>query len=121
MKIAITSTGRQKGAPVDPRFGRASYFILAEVDENVTFLDVVPNTQNQQSPQGAGIQSAQTIHANKAEAVVTGHVGPKAYRALAAAGIAIYLTTGGTVQEAAEAYLSGYLTRAQSADVEGHW
>jgi predicted Fe-Mo cluster-binding NifX family protein len=54
-------------------------------------------------------------------ALITGHVGPKAFSALQAGHVAIYTGASGTVAEAIEQYKAGKLRAAQSADVEGHW
>ena len=32
MKIAISAQGRELSSPVDPRFGRAAYFIIYEME-----------------------------------------------------------------------------------------
>ena len=58
-----------------------------------------------------------------AEAVITGNVGPKAFRTLQAAGIKIYLCPeeSVTVQEALDRYNKGELTEVSEANVSGHW
>ena len=73
------------------------------------------------SAQGAGIQAAQTVARALVQAVVTGHCGPKAFRVLSAAGIAVYTTDAATVAEALERFRSGSLSALRSADVDGHW
>ncbi len=62
--------------------------------------------------QGAGIQAAQAVIDNKATAVITGHCGPKAFRALKAAGIEVFLAPDGTVDEA--------VTRFEAGESEGN-
>lgn len=119
MKIAITCQGTDLDSPVDPRFGRAANFLIVDTDTEA--FQAVPNTQNLNAAQGAGIQSAQAVAAQDVEAVATGHVGPKAFRALAAAGITIYLGAEGTVRDALDAVKNGRLETADNADVEGHW
>jgi predicted Fe-Mo cluster-binding NifX family protein len=52
---------------------------------------------------------------------VTGHCGPKAFRTLEAAGIAVFIGASGTVADAVEQLRSGALERAASPDVAGHW
>lgn len=104
---------------VDPRFGRAKNLILYDMD--TAAFEVVGNEQNLQAAQGAGIQAAQSVANTGAEAVITGHCGPKAFRTLTAADIAVYCDAQGTVAEAVEAYKNGKLVRADQADVEGHW
>jgi len=119
MKVAITSTGTTKDSQMDLRFGRAQYFIIA--DTQTGEFEAVANSQNLNAAQGAGIQSAQTVAQQGAEAVVTGHVGPKAFRTLAAAGIKIYLVDNLTVEEALERLKKGELTVTSTADVDSHW
>lgn len=119
MKLVITSQGNTLESPVDPRFGRAKYFVLVDTETNqVTAHD---NVQNVNAPQGAGIQAAQTVARLGAEAVLTGNVGPKAFTTLQAAGIAIYPGASGTAQDALAQFQAGRLTVAAKANVEGHW
>lgn len=119
MKIAITSSGKTLDAPVDPRFGRAAFFIL--VDAKTGAFEVHDNAQTLNAAQGAGIQAAETVSRLGAEAVITGHCGPKAFRTLQAAGIKVVIGARGTVAEAIEDFKAGRLKPAESADVEGHW
>lgn len=119
MKIAITSEGKTLESSIDPRFGRAAGFVI--IDTETGALDYADNAQNLTLPQGAGIQAAQNVAATGVKAVITGHVGPKAYTALNKGGIEIFLGAKGTVGEALEAYKAGSLSAADSADKEGHW
>ena len=59
MKLAVTSTGKGLDANLDPRFGRAAYFII--VDPETMAFEVVKNNQNLNLSQGAGIQAGKTI------------------------------------------------------------
>jgi predicted Fe-Mo cluster-binding NifX family protein len=61
------------------------------------------------------------VAACDAQVLVTGHCGPKAFRGLAAAGIAIYTSDAPTVAAALELYREGKLKKSEQADVEGHW
>ena len=119
MKIAITTTGDTLEAPLDKRFGRAARFLV--IDGEGAVLDVVDNNQNLNAPQGAGIQSAQNVAATGAEAVISGHCGPKAFQVLTQSGIKIYACDAATVKEALQQFQSGKLKAAEDADVEGHW
>lgn len=106
-------------APLDSRFGRASRFLIYDLDgETFTLVD---NRQSLDAAQGAGIQSAETVARQGVKALVSGHCGPKAFRVLKAAGISIYTSSAATVREALAAYRAGTLVEAGSADVEGHW
>jgi len=119
MKVAVTSSGKTLDSPTDPRFGRAAYFILADT-ETGTF-EVHDNTQNLNAAQGAGIQSAEMVSRLNAEAVITGHCGPNAFRTLQASGIKVVIGAQGTVSEVLEAFKSGKLKSTGSPDVQGHW
>ncbi len=119
MKIAVTASGASLDAPLDPRFGRAARFIL--VDSATGAFTVHDNTQNLNAAQGAGIQAAETVSQLGAEVVITGHCGPKAFRALQAAGIQVVTGAAGTVREAVERFQKGELKPATDANVEGHW
>ncbi len=119
MKIAISSTGDSLDSNIDLRFGRACGFIIYDI-ENDTF-NFANNNQNLNAPQGAGIQAAQTVANQNADAVITGHCGPKAFKVLIDAGVKIYTGAEGTVKETVEKFKKGELKEALSADVEGHW
>jgi len=119
MKIAISSQGQDMSSAIDPRFGRAAGFIV--YDDQSGSYEHISNQQNLQAMQGAGIQTAQNVAQSGAKAVISGHVGPKAFSALQSGGIDIYLFQSGTVQEALDAFKAGKLERAQDADKPGHW
>ena len=119
MKIAFSTSGDNLDAPLDTRFGRARKFLVYEMETGG--IELIDNAQNVNSPSGAGIQAAETIARSGATALVTGHCGPKAFRVLSAAGVAVYNTDAPTIAAALERYRSGKLVPAESADVEGHW
>lgn len=119
MKIAISCQGNDINGEVDPRFGRAKGFMVCDTDTDTH--EYIDNTQNLNAAQGAGIQSAQNVAATGVAAVITGHVGPKAFTALAKGSIKIYLAGGGTVAEALAAFKDGKLEAAADADKPGHW
>jgi len=119
MIIAITSEGDTTDSRVDPRFGRAKFFLV--YNDEYGKWECVDNMQNFQAAQGAGIQAATTIANKKCNVLITGHCGPKAFRALSAAGVAIYLCDSGTVKEAFEKFQKGELKKTENADVQGHW
>lgn len=110
MKIAITAHGEDRQATVDSRFGRADYFVL--FDEEKDTWTALPNTQNLEAAHGAGIQAGQTLAKTGAKVLITGHVGPKAFKVLQAEQIAMYSLgeMNGTVAEALAAFQSGKLT-----------
>ena len=119
MRVAITAAGPELSSPVDQRFGRAHYLLVVDVPGRTTLA--IDNLAGMNAAQGAGIQAAQSVVDNNATALVTGHCGPKAFRALKAAGIDVYLTSGGTVADAVDRFEAGELALAPAADVDGHW
>ncbi|MCL6559773.1 MAG: NifB/NifX family molybdenum-iron cluster-binding protein [Firmicutes bacterium] len=119
MKVAVTSIGENLESRVDPRFGRCSWFIVADTESGD--YRAVSNEQNLNASQGAGIQAADHVSRQGVEAVITGHCGPKAFRTLSAAGIKVFSGADGTVAEVLKKFKSGELKEADGADVEGHW
>ncbi|MCP4574583.1 MAG: dinitrogenase iron-molybdenum cofactor biosynthesis protein [bacterium] len=119
MKIAVTAQGPTLESDVDPRFGRTQCFIVIDTDKGTH--RVVDNAQNLQAAQGAGIQAAQTMVDQSVEAVLTGNCGPKAFKVLGAARIAVHVGVKGTVAEAVAEFTAGSLPTAAAPNVEGHW
>ena len=121
MKIAITAKGKSLVSALDPRFGRAKYFLVLETETRD--FQAVSNDQNAQATQGAGIQAGKNVVDTGVEAVITGNVGPKAFRTLQAAGIKIYLCSGESLsaQEALDRFGKGELEEVSEANVAGHW
>ncbi len=119
MRIAVTSTGKDLDANTDPRFGRAAYFII--VNPETMKYEAVENSQNLNLPQGAGIQAGKTVIENKADVLVTGNCGPKAFKVLQSAGVKIFTGAQGSVSDAVLQYKNGELEDSGEANVEGHW
>ena len=119
MKVIVTSQGQDLDSPVDPRFGRAKYFLV--VDTETGDFSATDNSQNLNAAQGAGVQAGKNVVDLGAEAVITGHVGPRAFATLQAGGVAIHTGASGTVADAIEQFKAGTLMQSSGADVEGHW
>ena len=114
MNICITSDGNSLDSKVDPRFGRCQYFIIADTD--TLAFEAVQNP-NIEAMGGAGIQSGQLVSAQAVKAVLTGHVGPKAFQTLQSAGIDVITGVSGTVKEAVEKYKKGEFKPTQGPSV----
>lgn len=119
MKIAFTTAAQTLHGELDARFGRSPGFLI--VDTATSELRFVDNQQSYDSAQGAGIQAAQNIVNAGAQAVVTRHCGPKAFKVLRAASVKVFNTDLPTIEEALRAIEDGSLLPAAEADVEGHW
>jgi len=118
MKIAISSSGVTLESDVDPRFGRCPYYIIYDT-ENGSF-EAVEN-KSMLAGGGAGIQAAQNISDMKAEALITGNVGPNAFRVLSAASIKIYSGATGNIKDAVEKFKKGEYKQTGGPDVESHF
>ncbi len=118
MKIAVTSVGPGLDSQVDPRFGRAAYFVL--VDPETLELAAVENT-GAAAGGGAGVNAAKAVIDAGAEAVLTGNCGPNAERALKAAGVKLFTGVTGAVAEAVEQYKAGKLVEASGPNVASHF
>ncbi|HPM78086.1 MAG TPA: NifB/NifX family molybdenum-iron cluster-binding protein [bacterium] len=119
MKVAISCIGDKLEAAVDPRFGRAQGFLI--VDTAAGTVRYMPNDQNLQAVQGAGIQAAQHVLSAGVEALITGNIGPKAFRVLQEAGVRVYTGASGSVGEALEALQDNQLPETAQATKPGHW
>ena len=119
MKVAITSEGPKLDDAVDPRFGRAAGFIV--VDTETLETEYVDNGGSQILAQGAGIQAAETVAQSGVRLVLTGYVGPKAFQALAAAGIQVVQDLENmTVREALKQFSSGTVGISEEPNSPGH-
>ena len=119
-RIVVSCQGTGLDDQVDPRFGRASYFLV--VDPETMDFDVLDNSLSKSMPQGAGIQAAETAAGSGAKVVLSGFLGPKAFEALSAAGMKIVQGLEGlTVREAVERYKTGQVQAADQPNKPGHW
>ncbi|RJQ50302.1 MAG: dinitrogenase iron-molybdenum cofactor biosynthesis protein [Desulfobacteraceae bacterium] len=119
MRIAVPVDGSGIDSQVDPRFGRAQTFLI--VDTETMAFERIDNVQNLNLPQGAGIQSAQTVIEQKPDVVLTGNCGPKAFQVFRTAGVEVVVGVSGSIRQAVQDYLAGKYRAAPEANVEGHW
>lgn len=117
MKIAVSSEGTSLDAATSRVFGRCPTYLF--VDTETLAFEAIPNPAMNQGG-GAGIQAAQFIVKQGAEAVLTGSLGPNAFDVLEAAGVPGYLVPEGTVRQAVEAFKAGHLQPMGQANVAAH-
>ncbi|NOZ96005.1 MAG: dinitrogenase iron-molybdenum cofactor biosynthesis protein [Acidobacteria bacterium] len=113
MKVCVTAQGQGLDAPVDPRFGRAGAFVLVDTE---TMTAETLESSSADSNHGAGVNAGMTLARSGVRALLTGHVGPKAFDVLMAAGIDVHTGASGTVRDAVTAFLDGTLPKATGAD-----
>ncbi|MBN2352442.1 MAG: NifB/NifX family molybdenum-iron cluster-binding protein [Spirochaetales bacterium] len=117
MKICVTSQGDSIDSPVDPRFGRCAFFVIVDTD---TMKEEAFRNDAAAEGGGAGIQAGQFVAEKGARVVLTGNVGPNAFRTLSAAGIEICPAATGTVKQAVLKYKFGELKPATGPSVDSH-
>ena len=118
MKVALSVSGNDLDASIDPRFGRCARFIV--VDPETMQYEVFDNG-NVALGGGAGINAAQFVASKGADVVITGNCGPNAMRTLSAAGVRVIIGQGGTVRETLERFRRGELESTTNANVKDHY
>lgn len=119
MKIAVSSRGPLLTSEVDPRFGRAAYIMI--VDLETSKFEALDNNVNLNAFKGAGIQTATMVVDKGAEVLMTGYCGPKAFQVLEAAGVKVVNDAQGTVSETLEKFKTGTVEYSTGANAEAHW
>ncbi len=117
MKICLSSTANNLDAQLDPRFGRCPYFLI--VDPKTLQYEAIPNPALT-AVGGAGIQAAQAMINKKVDTVITGNIGPNAFKALNAAGIQILIEPPASILQIIEKYNTGKIQQTQAPTVSGH-
>jgi predicted Fe-Mo cluster-binding NifX family protein len=117
MKIAITAQEPSPDSQIDSRFGRAPWLMIFDPTNNS--WQSIDNSAGLNAAHGAGIQAAQKVVDQQATAIITGAIGPKAYRSLQAAGIQIFHGAKGSVTQALQAFQAGDLDEANADDATG--
>ena len=119
MKICITALGSNLNSPIDPRFGRAQYFLF--LDEKGELKESVLNP-GVGAMRGAGVASAQEIVNRGAEILITGNIGPNAFLVLSQTGIKVFLAPPGiSAKEAFLLWKENRLNLVQAPTVPGHF
>ncbi|MBA1336951.1 MAG: hypothetical protein HPY66_3387 [Firmicutes bacterium] len=117
MKVCISSKGDSLDSTMDPRFGRAAYFVITDID---TMEYVVIENAAAASGGGAGITSGQLMVDKAVAAVITGNVGPNAMNVLKAANIEAYHGADISVKENIEKFKKGLLEKINTT-VPSHY
>jgi predicted Fe-Mo cluster-binding NifX family protein len=119
MKIAITAKGTQLTDAVDPRFGRAPYILIVDLESMA--YEALDNSVNVNAFRGAGINAATMVADKGVQVLLTGYCGPKAFTVVNAAGIKVVADITGTVAEAIDTFKNEPVQYSEGANVEGHW
>ena len=108
MILCITAATEGPAAGTDPRFGRAPFFAFANSETGE--IQIEPNGFISGSG-GVGSKVGEFMAKREIDAVITGHVGPNAFRVLQAAGIAVYESVAPTVADALSEFNGGTLQK----------
>lgn len=113
MKLVIPAVAEgNMETEVHDNFGRATFF--AFIDTETEEIDFVENTAAKKSS-GAGVGAAQLCADNEADIVTAYHFGPKAFKALTAAGIEVLdLNEQKLIKEVYSDYKAGKLAEAEA-------
>ena len=110
-KVAVSVASKQGLASMmDSRFGRTPAFLIVSGDDNNwTVSDVVDNDAAA-AAHGAGGAAAALVAKYGVDSVISGRFGPKAYQALEALGIEMWIfNEGQSAKEALNAFNKGLL------------
>jgi len=116
MKVAISSLGKTLDDQIDFRFGRCTQYLIVDTSD-MSFSVFMNSAQNE--GHGAGISASQAIINEGINAVITGQVGPNAYRTLSAANIAIF-TASGSIRSALVDLVENKLISQMGPSNSGH-
>ena len=117
MKVAVTSRGSVLSSELDPQFGRARYFVVADTDSGE--LSAHDNWQNVRAAHGADAQAVQDLLKLGVEGVITGNIRRNAASVLRAGNVKVYKQTWGTVRDAIEQFKSGRVKELADASNPG--
>lgn len=109
MKIAVSSVGTSKDSKLEPRFGRANYFVVFDTEsKDYSFID---NQEIQNAAHGAGPQTSQKIFDAGVKVILTGNgPGKNAFQVLEAGNIKMYICKEDiSAQEVIKKYLNNEL------------
>ena len=106
--ILVTSDFKESDKIMDKRFGRCAYFQL--FNDSGEFIKAIDNPGGS-SGSGAGIQASQAAVDEGATVVITGSIGPNAYKILNGSNVQMYKGTGKSCKEEIIDYLDGKLDK----------
>lgn len=114
MKVAVTARGSTPDSDIDERMGRAYWLMIYETKNNS--WQAINNDSGRNALNGAGQHTANLLIDLGVEAILTGEIGPRAFRLLNSAGIEIYLGAAGTVMDTLVSWHDGQLDKARAAN-----
>ena len=117
MRVAVSANAEGLDAPASPIFGRCSTYVFVDTD-NLTATSLQNPAVGASG--GAGIQAAQLVVEQGAQALITGNIGPNALQVFQASGVTVYGFAGGTVRQAIAELQAGALTPIVQPTARAH-
>lgn len=118
IKVAITSTGNSLDSAVSSVFGRAQYFIIADLENGIIKDDMaIENPVINEAR--AGNKAAEFISNKKVKALISGALGSNAFNILKQVEIKVYKLESGTVKENLKLFGEGKLEEITSSSPVG--
>jgi predicted Fe-Mo cluster-binding NifX family protein len=110
MKIAISAKGKNLEDTISEVFARASYFIIAEIENGkIKSFEAVKNEVGGRGG-GAGIFAAKMMAEKNVKAVITKNIGPRAFEVLKQFNIEVYQGEG-EIKKVIEEFIQGKLEK----------
>ncbi|MEA2070029.1 MAG: NifB/NifX family molybdenum-iron cluster-binding protein [Asgard group archaeon] len=116
MKVAVSATGDDLNANIDPRFGRCMTFLIVDLDSKK--YKAVKNPAINEG-HGAGISAAQFVINQGVDAVLTGNIGPNAHQVFNSSNVKIYVSSG-NIKDNLEKMKNGELSAVSSPTNAAH-
>lgn len=114
MKIAVSSTEKNINSIMDDRFGRCDYFIIYDnQSKEVSFIE----NEGKKTGAGAGIVAAQQMIDKNVDILITGYLGPNAFKVFEGFEIEVFKCSDVKVEEALKAYEDNKLEKLTDPSV----
>ncbi len=113
-RVAISSTGPTVQADVDRHFSCCAQFLLVDKD-GVKVLEKAARGEGAK----AGPDAARMLIENGVTVVVTGNIGPKTFKVLKDAGVAVHAGCSGKIEDALSRCARNELKEVDSATFMG--
>ncbi len=117
MKIVITASGKEQNSLTSQQFGRCPYFAFYNDQSKEWSFEANPAAEE---PSGAGIKAAQHILDKKAEVLLSGEIGPKAWQVLGSSQVKVYQVPDISLKEALNTYKEGKAQPLTSPTTSSH-
>lgn len=120
MRICVATTKGGLDDNVAPTFGRCPTYTLVECEGTEIRDSSVVENSSANAMGGAGIQAAQYVAGQGAEAVIAGNFGPNSISVLSQSNVKS-IQAQGIVGEVVTSYLKGELGPLAGSTVKGHF